>query len=190
MGNEPGSSRAGGRTWQWSSWGTNLALVELRDELGTGRAGGRTWHWSSWGTNLALVELGNGAQEVEGPDVPDLGVADDLHATRVEHPTQGLVQLVQLVDLPPGPTVPQHPVTQHQLVRRVEAGPVVAVLVGVLGLERAHLLPRGDVIDGGHTLGPRANHLVLNTRIITQVKTSAADLIYFLTGTDHGKLLQ
>ena len=36
---------------------------------------------------------------MEGADVPDLGVADDLEAGRVEHTAQVLVQLVKLVDL-------------------------------------------------------------------------------------------
>ena len=110
---------------------------------------------------LALVQLWDCAEEVEGANVPDLGVADDLQAARVEDPAEGLVELVQLVDLALGPVVPQHPVAQHQVVRGVEAGPVVAVVVGVLGTQGGNLLAGVDVIDCGHPLCPGPDHLVL-----------------------------
>jgi len=109
----------------------------------------------------ALVELRDGAEEVEGANVPDLGVADDLQSPGVEHAAQRLVQLVQLVDLALGPVVPQHPVTQHQLVRGVEAGAVVAVVIGVPGAQGGDGLACGEVIDGRHALRSRADHLVL-----------------------------
>merc|ERR1719239_591014 len=74
--------------------------------------------------HLALVELGYCAQQVEGSYVPHLSVADDLQPVGVEDPTEGLVELVKLVNLGGSPVVPEHPVTEDQLIARVKSGSV------------------------------------------------------------------
>lgn len=66
----------------------------------------------------------------------------------MKHAADVHVELIELVDGPRGPHVPQHAVVQHQLVRRAERGAVPLVVVGQRGLvQRQELLTRVDVVD-------------------------------------------
>ena len=66
--------------------------------------------------DMAVVKLRHCSEEVERPDVPHLGVADNLQTVGVEHAAQVLVEFVKFVDLSWHPHVPEHSVTQDQLV--------------------------------------------------------------------------
>ena len=78
----------------------------------------------------------------------DLGVDDDLQAVGMEHAADVHVELVELVDGPRAPDVPQHPVVQHQVVGGVEGGAVPLVVVGQGGVVQGQgLLARVDVVD-------------------------------------------
>jgi hypothetical protein len=159
------------------------ALLQKREGSGSvpltnGSGSGRSKNIPDTDAYHALVELRDGAKQVEGANVPDLRVADDLEAAGVEHAAQRLVELVQLVDLAGGAVVPQHPVTQHQLVRGVEARAVVAVVVGVARPQRGDGLARGDVIDSCHALGPRADHFVLKATWLLINDRSARSTLY------------
>ena len=72
--------------------------------------------------HLTVVQLRNSSEEVEGSDVPHLGAADDLETIGVEDTTEVLVQLVKLVDLSRSSVVPQHSITQDQLVCWIKCG--------------------------------------------------------------------
>lgn len=62
------------------------------------------------------------------------------------------VELVELVDGPRRPDVPQHAVVQHQVVGGVEGGTVPLVVVGQGGVVQGQdHLTRLDVVDLQHT---------------------------------------
>uniref|UniRef100_A0A182IVT2 Uncharacterized protein n=1 Tax=Anopheles atroparvus TaxID=41427 RepID=A0A182IVT2_ANOAO len=103
--------------------------------------------------HVRLVERHHRAEQVERAQVPHLRVGHDLEPVRVEHAGDGLVQLVELVDLLAGRHVPQDTVGEDQLVRRAEGGPIFRVLVVIDRLESGYLLTRIDVVDGGNLHG-------------------------------------
>lgn len=78
----------------------------------------------------------------------DLGVDDDLQAVGMENPADVHVELVELVDGPRRPHVPQHAVVQHQVVGGAEGGAVPLVVIGQGGVVQGQgLLARLDVVD-------------------------------------------
>lgn len=66
----------------------------------------------------------------------------------MEHTADVHVELVELMDGPWAPHVPQHPVVQHQVVGGVEGGTVPLVVVGQGWFVQGQgLLARMDVVD-------------------------------------------
>lgn len=89
-------------------------------------------------------------EQVEGPQIPNLRVDDDLQAVGVEHTTDVHVELVKFVDGLSRAHVPQHAVVQNQVVCGVEGGAVPLVVVGQTGVVQGQgLLTRLDVVDMG-----------------------------------------
>ena len=74
----------------------------------------------------------------------------------MKNSTEDLVEFVKLVNLPGHPVVPQHAVTEDQLVRGSVPGVGIAVGRG----ESPQPLTGVEVPDGGHTIRAGAHHLV------------------------------
>lgn len=71
----------------------------------------------------------------------------------MEHSGDGLVELVELVNLLAGRDVPQHSIGKDQLIRRAECGTIFSVLVVDARHQRQDFLARVDIVDGGSLQG-------------------------------------
>ncbi len=82
----------------------------------------------------------------------NLSVDDDLQAVRMENAADVHVELVELVNGPRRPNVPQHTIIQHQVIGGVEGGTVSLVVVCQGGVVQGQdLLTRLDVVNLQHT---------------------------------------
>ena len=92
----------------------------------------------------------------------DLCIADNFQAVWMKDSTKSLIEFVKLVNLPGHPVVPQHSVTEDEVVRGVEGCPVPGVGVAVGRRQSPQPLTSVEIPDGGHAVRAGPHHLVLH----------------------------